>query len=330
MDIEIAPLHRLGGLDCPNNPLSKGNTRESMGSKAVVQVVLMALSIALLLYFVEIGEIVVLMGNISLQMIILLLVITLFRPVVSGYRCVLAHSEVKRITLKDATAGYYFSAFASTLLPSTIGGDIIRIEHMSRATGNSRSDSLGIAAAERISGLLSLIIIFLILSAIIPNSLGYDSEVLLIGIFIIIFLVILFLIMKQSSNRLPRWLQDALNSVMSIGSKGVIIKVLLVSLLFQAVGILIPMLVTMELGNQQDILAIALITPLTWLVTTVPTTIGGIGVREASFVGFGAMMGVNPEIALLCGLSVSASMIVTGLFGILLSGQLTMASDESE
>jgi len=301
-----------------------------MGRKVAVQVVLMALSITLLLYFVELGEIIVLMGNISLKMIILLLVVTLLRPVVSGYRCVLAHSEVKKITLKDASVGYYISAFASTLLPSTIGGDIIRIEHMSRATGNSRSDSLGVAAAERISGLLSLIIIFLILSALIPNSLGYDLEVLAIGIFIIIILVGLFFIMKQSSNRLTGRLQDVVNSVMSIGSQSVIIKVLLVSLLFQAVGILIPLLVTMELGNQQDILAIALITPLTWLVTTVPTTIGGIGVREASFVGFGAMMGVNPEIALLCGLSVSASMIVTGLFGIFLSGQLAVGLDESE
>ncbi len=283
--------------------------------KKVAQVSIILLSVVLLLSFVEFGQFFELIGTLSLELIAVIILITLLRPFIAAYRCVIAHAKIKPIGLKAATTGYFISAFASVLLPSTIGGDVLRIEHMSRASGNSRSESFGVAAAERICGLLSLMIIFLFLSIYLPNSLGYDKLVLIFVAFIVIALISLPLMMNRYSHLLPKRIISGFESILSIGSTAVIIKLMVVSFLFQVVGIGIPMFVAWELGDFHAVLVMALITPLAAIITTIPTTIGGFGVREASYVGLGAAMGVNSELSLLCGLSLSASMLMTGVVG---------------
>jgi uncharacterized membrane protein YbhN (UPF0104 family) len=296
--------------------------------KKLAQVSIILLSAVLLFYFVEFGQFFELIGALSLEMIVVIIFITLLRPLISAYRCVIAHAKIKPIGLKDATKGYFISAFASVLLPSTIGGDVLRIEHMSRVSGNSRSESLGVAAAERICGLLSLMIIFLFLSIYIPNSLGYDKLVLTAIVFIVMSLLVMIIVIRRFSSHLPKQLKFALESILSIGSPSVIANVMAVSLIFQALGILVPMLVAREIGSGEEVLAIALITPLTWLITTIPTTIGGFGVREASFVGLGTVMGIDTELSLLCGLSLSVSMLMTGAIGSLFSADFKKHSNK--
>ena len=298
--------------------------------KKVAQVSIILLSAVLLFYFVEFGQFFELIGALSLEMIVVIILITLLRPLISAYRCVIAHAKIKPIGLKAATKGYFISAFASSLLPSTIGGDVLRIEHMSRASGNSRSESFGVAAAERICGLLSLMIIFLFLSIYLPNSLGYDKLVLIFVAFIVIALISLPLMMNRYSHLLPKRIISGFESILSIGSTAVIIKLMVVSFLFQVVGIGIPMFVAWELGDFHAVLVMALITPLAAIITTIPTTIGGFGVREASYVGLGAAMGVNSELSLLCGLSLSASMLMTGVVGAFFSADFKKHSNEDK
>jgi uncharacterized membrane protein YbhN (UPF0104 family) len=199
---------------------------------------------------------------------------------------------------------------------------------MSRVSGNSRSESLGVAAAERICGLLSLMMIFLFLSLYIPNSLGYDKLVLISVVFIVIALISLPLMMNRYSHLLPERIMSGFESILSIGSSVVITKLLVVSFLFQVVGIGIPMLVAWELGDTHAVLVMALITPLAAIITTIPTTIGGFGVREASYVGLGKAMGVNSELSLLCGLSLSVSMLMTGVVGSLFSADFKKHSNK--
>jgi len=71
-----------------------------------------------------------------------------------------------------------------------------------------------------------------------------------------------------------------------------------------------------HLGMQVSFLAISLATALVWLVTVVPVSLAGVGVRELSYVYVLAPYGVSAEAATALSLTQFAVMIITACMGI--------------
>ena len=59
-----------------------------------------------------------------------------------------------------------------------------------------------------------------------------------------------------------------------------------------------------------------IIIPLVWIITAIPLSLGGIGVREWSFVGLLSYQGVEAEKAVTLSLVLFLLTIITGLSGI--------------
>ena len=96
--------------------------------------VVFSLSIFILHYFVEFEKILILIENLSPRMLVFVIIISFLRPFVGGFRTIYAVSPFANITHMDASIGYFISAYGSIFLPSAIGGDVLRMEHISRVT----------------------------------------------------------------------------------------------------------------------------------------------------------------------------------------------------
>tara|TARA_B100001996_G_scaffold177275_1_gene135328 strand:+ start:2221 stop:3066 length:846 start_codon:yes stop_codon:yes gene_type:complete len=260
--------------------------------------------------------------------IFLIVLISFLRPFAGGLRASLTFNELGELSLIDATKGYVLSMYGSIFLPSAIGGDILRIEHMSRVSGESRKTAFTVVGAERGAGLLSLIAITIALSLFVDNRLGYDKALSLMLISLsLVSIVGLFVARKvrptSSIGKIIAPLTQLSNPIS-------VAKVLSLSFFFQLFTLSVPIVVAFIVGDFDIALGIALLTPLVAIISTIPISIGGLGLREASYVGMSSMVGVSTEIAFLCGISLSSSLVLSGLPGVIIQKDLFSINNNYE
>jgi len=98
--------------------------------------------------------------------------------------------------------------------------------------------------------------------------------------------------------------------------------------LFQGIGVICTYLVGLSLGLEVSLEYYFLSVPIIWLVTMLPISINGIGVREGGFVLFFTAVGVSTADALLLSLLTFAQLLLIGLLGgvLFVSGPLLFPS----
>ena len=95
--------------------------------------------------------------------IIFIILVSITRPLIGGWRVMVACSKFTPIPLMVGTKGYYLTAYGSFFLPSAVGGDLLRIEHLSKSSGMGRTTCLVIIGCERTVGLIAQILSLFIL-----------------------------------------------------------------------------------------------------------------------------------------------------------------------
>ena len=294
------------------------------------------LAIVLLALFLDFKNIRRLGGVLNAQTILLVIAISFIRPLSGGFRASFTYKPINQLKIIDASKGYILSAYGSIFFPSTIGGDILRIEHMKNCTGSTRKEALLVAALERIIGFscllfLSLFSIF-ILSLLSINVIVVPSSVSSIWFMCITIICISILVFSFKKFKNHKILDQVKEYVASYATPAVIIGIFILSLIFQCISLCIPVIIGYALGGISVAINIALITPIVALFSTLPISIGGFGLREVSYVGIGALLseGIDNEVCFLVGLSLSLSIIISGLPGIFLQNELISLKKKNE
>ena len=127
------------------------------GNRTAVVLILPLASFLVLFFFLDMSDFVRVASSLGPATLLAVVLVSAMRPIVGGIRSRIAFKPVASLTLLDATKGYVLSAYGSIFLPSAIGGDVLRIEHMKNSTGTTRKESFLVAATERVLGLLSLV-----------------------------------------------------------------------------------------------------------------------------------------------------------------------------
>jgi glycosyltransferase 2 family protein len=226
----------------------------------------------------------------------------------------------------------YFVGYAvSQVLPTTVGGDAVRILEHARRRPEAKGEAAGAVLMERAvgsAGTLVLVAVGLVLAA------GrYDSIEVLVRIeFASVALVLLFgiLVFSRRANtflqervfprgqavRLQRPLaalwtalhgyrseRRALALVLAISAALQLVRTFAIWACGEAVGVNLSPLVYIILG------------PLLFLIMMIPITVNGLGVRESFFVFFLGRFGVEPDAAFAVGFLFFAVTLVAGLPG---------------
>jgi len=228
--------------------------------------------------------------------------------------------------IKSFMVGIFFN----NLLPSTIGGDAVRV-YDSWRLGNSKSRATSVVMVDRLMGLVALAIYCLatvlfagelIQSIAVLPWLVMSAAVTLAAIAWGIFLAPqpFFLELENRSIALSPSLGRIVHKIGYAlspfrGKRSLLLRAFGLSLVLQMNVIIHFIIVTRALGIDVPPVAMFTIIPLSIFVMMLPITINGIGLREGIFVLFFAAYGVPTSAAVALAWVALGFIIIQGLLG---------------
>ena len=208
---------------------------------------------------------------------------------------------------------YFVGYAAGQVLPTSIGGDTVRIAAHARRRPEEKGEVAGAVLMERVvgsAGTLVLVAIGLVLAIGRYNNIG---EILVLEIALSVGLALALAIMF--SRRTNAWLQEqggtrklargfrslweALHGYRS--QPRALLVVLGATVVFQFIRIMSIWLCGEAVGIDVSPLVYIIMGPLLFLVMLIPFTINGLGVREAFFIAFLGRFGVDADAAFATG-----------------------------
>lgn len=229
------------------------------------------------------------------------------------------------VPLPRLTVLYFVGTFFNIFLPTGVGGDVVRAVEL---TQNSQRgpEAVGTVFVDRLTGLLVLFVIALVA---LPFSFHLLETEVIIAIVVMALTGVIggwLLLQADLLGRMGRWLtflpaQDKLEKLYrAVGGCGrrALLGALLISVLFNLMNILVNYLVALSLGVHLSLWYFFAFVPLISFSLTLPISLGGLGVREGTYVLLFGQAGVPPEKALALSLAYYAITVVTGLLGGLL------------
>ncbi|HVM09019.1 MAG TPA: lysylphosphatidylglycerol synthase transmembrane domain-containing protein [Acidimicrobiales bacterium] len=226
-------------------------------------------------------------------------------------------------------SNYLAGLFVSNFLPTTIGGDVLRVTRLS-ALIHERPRSFASVVLERLTGWIVLPVISLVTLIINPGLLRPpidDASRLVILISLTTLGLLGLILFGASSPTVGRMLESKdgwlrfLNAV-HLGlarfrrQPGAAFEVLVVGFAYQLAVVLAAFLAAKALGLPIGWTAVLAFMPAVAIVQVLPfPTIGGLGVREGAFVLFLHPLGVSADQAITLGLIVYGINLLASLLG---------------
>ena len=224
-----------------------------------------------------------------------------------------------RNALSITAIGWFFNQ----TLPSTIGGDAVRV-YLAYRTGISKTAAIHSILLDRLMGLFVVLTMATIFLA--PILSGLDAAFQ--KWFLVVFIVagyggytVLFLLSGEFAKRLDSLRlgrltrdlsRDARATLLSLSPGGVI---LVVSVTLQIVQIASVFAIAVAVGVEVSFTAVMIALPAVLLVSSLPISLAGWGVREQSMVLALGAVGVAATDALAISVLLGLSWIVIGLPG---------------
>lgn len=219
---------------------------------------------------------------------------------------------------------YMAGTFFNTFLPTSIGGDVVKIVDLAPESGGARAFST--VFADRLTGILGSSLIALIVAVFDPVD-APPALVALIalvsgGILVAAVLLTQRRLIDRVMRHVPGWSKllskDKIRRVyeaLTSYSLGVIARSTLISLPFTLTVIASQYALALGLGIQMPVQYFALFVPMTALVQMIPISFNGLGVREGTYQALFGTVGVAGEQAVAMSLMYYVLRVVAGLIG---------------
>ncbi len=208
------------------------------------------------------------------------------------------------LQLAALTRYYFVGIFSNFFLPTVIGGDITRGYYL-RKSGVGWKEAIGSIMVERILGFAATVAL-----ALVATLLGFNLVAdMSIKIGVIVFGVgcfsaLLFLYRRTAplNFRIPvagklKALTDLIQIAQDYKKTRVLGYAFLISVASQLVGIASIYCIGLSLGSSTGFAYYLILLPITWLVSMVPISINGLGLREGAFVFLFVSVGMTKEMA---------------------------------
>ena len=219
------------------------------------------------------------------------------------------------LPLSDHIKYYFWSTFFNLILPTSIGGDAMRVYWLKQASLPLNKGTFTILV-ERGLGVFSLLLLITVASfiSLIPDTLKKVvwAVYALCAVGSIFFLIGIALPGDNISFRNHR-INELWSSWAQI--KPQLVLTFILSVFYQIVTVGVTVAVAAGFSVYLDWAEWIISVLLVWLLTLIPVGVGGLGVREFGFLTLLGAYGVTKESALLISLITYLAFLVGGLVG---------------
>ena len=214
---------------------------------------------------------------------------------------ILLRSGGINIAFKESLGLTFTGLFASNFLPTTIGGDVVRLTGAMQM-GFDRAVCLASIAADRLIGMLGM-------AMTVPTGLAYAWTTLQAGSTVLTFYAILqkpLIFVKRTLSILSLWLKKPAALLASLAFTW-----LHMLCLFGSIYIFVD-----DLGSRVSFWMIAGLWSLTYFITLIPISINGYGLQELSFTYLmSTVAGLTPAMSLTVAVLIRTYFILASLPG---------------
>jgi len=231
---------------------------------------------------------------------------------------------------------YFKGTFFNQALPTSIGGDALRVLEVAKVGGGKREAFYGVFI-DRIVGLLGLLLLNLIAITINPIFLENNPAVhyaiiamALFGFTGVFVLTLLGDVKWLANNRVTRLAHDLSHRIRTVYRTGRTITIqTALSVVIHLLSMMTVYLIGRSIGLDYNLLIYLVVVPPVILLTIVPISLAGWGVRETGMIGLFLLIGAQKaavlSMSLIYGLMlVAASM--PGLYFFLIARQRNSGS----
>lgn len=240
---------------------------------------------------------------------------------------ILLSSQGVNISFGRLVRLYFIGFFFNNFLPTSIGGDIYRVLGAGRH-GGRRATVAASVLVERLMGMLAVSTLAILAAVVVVRQLadgGVRGLTLGFGLAMLLLTIVFFhrrtfALAERLIRRISLWglearllrLHDALD--MFKQKRSALAAVFFLSLVYQLLIVVFSYLVGRALGLAIPLRYFLLCVPFTVIISLVPISINGLGVRESGYVFLLAKIGYSSSQAvglslLIYGLSLLASMV---------------------
>ena len=277
----------------------------SRNRQRLLQLVGTLLAVVLLVLLVredEWEEILAAMQKITiLDLILVAILFAISRLAVAWRWHILLQSGGVHIPVKNSIALTFTGLFASNFLPTTIGGDVVRLAGAMQM-GFDRAVCLASIAADRLIGMLGM-------SMTVPIGLAYSWNMIQIGSASASFVAVIqkpIAFMRRTFSIFSIWLKKPASLLVSLAFTWIHMLCL-----FGSIYVFVN-----DLGSHISFWMIAGLWSLTYFITLIPISINGYGLQELSFTFLMSnVAGLTPAVSLSVAVLIRAFFMLSSLPG---------------
>ena len=215
---------------------------------------------------------------------------------------------------------YFKGMFFNQGLPTSIGGDAIRVLDVA-GRGFRKRDALYGVAIDRIAGLAALILLTLVANVVSTSLLPAPVYRLMLLLTMLGLLGIASLFVLKRLSWFDRYPQlafvKAISDHLDLAFAHSRFMLLILSLLVPIFAMLGFYATGWALGLRFDLMAYFAIVPPALVLTIIPASIAGWGVREGALVGLFSLIGADKTIVLMMSLLYGITLIIVSIPGLI-------------
>jgi glycosyltransferase 2 family protein len=228
------------------------------------------------------------------------------------------------VPLRPLVTMYLASLFIGTVLPTTIGGDVLRVSRASTIVGSRTA--FGSVALERLTGFLVLPLVVIVGFVLRPSLLEERQAWPALLIAALTLALLGFVLLAVGHSKIAGRFADRENWTKFIGSVHVgvdrlrrnpalAVRVLSTALIYQLSVIAVFGLVFRALDLEVPLVALLAFIPAVLMIQVLPISISGLGVREGAIALFFSQFHVSTSQALAAGLLWFGCVVVVSMLG---------------
>lgn len=227
---------------------------------------------------------------------------------ISSYKWkILAGFKGIHLDFKDFFKIYLTGAFLNNFFPSIIGGDTYRSYTLGKAGNGKYVEATSTVFADRITGFAGVMILILIFSllnleAVLKTPILLISNVLIIAFFGTDFF--LLILRKSPAGKyikriIPQKITKLIQEIYSYQQHSILVKSLAWGVIFNFLGVgVATWMLFLDLHIAISFVNFMIAISIVSIVSSIPISIGNIGIKEWAFITFFGIFGVNGEAAI--------------------------------
>ncbi len=282
------------------------------GWKVLLKLAVSVLLIAILLYKVNLTRLWDTILRVGVARFLALALIYMLSQLISSIRwSMVIRSLGKKMGVIELFEAYMLGMYANLFLPSIIGGDAARAYLVSRKIGLRKAVSS--IFLERYNGLVALMAISLVSVTLYPSFFPDRLRIAILMVSVFVLLAV-FMLRFKPFNRFSK-IRAFFEDIMMFHRSFYVVPVTALSFVVQFVVIGVYVLAGRMLGFDVSAVYYFAFIPVINLISLLPISFNGVGVREFSFVYFFAFAHLNRVEALSLSLVVFFVVVFCSLIG---------------